>query len=214
MAQRAEFTGEQRNPAWSAAANVILPYVCFVILKKAGLSDTHALIAVSVFPALKVLWDWVRSRTVDVLGCIVLWELVLLAFVGLTFHNPRLLLLKGPIQVTALGVVCLFSLAVRRPLAGVAARFVGNPALNFGGANISHFRDAEPERLRRVTLAWGLLCLVDAAGRTAMIFTMPVGPCLLVSRVFHVAVFASLSVWTFRSLMNRSSSSTTAAEAR
>ena len=180
--------------------DMVAPYVCFLLLKRAGQSDSNALAWTAIFPGFKVAYDLVRSRKIDVVGCVVIWEICLTLTLNALFHNPRLILLKGPVQVAALGLACLASLAMRSPLASVAAQLLTHKALHVGGENVGDLQSASPTRLRTVTIVWALVSLVDAAVRAALIFALPVAVYLIASRVVQTLYFTGLGFWTFRYL--------------
>jgi len=177
--------------------DMVAPYVCFLLLKRLGLSDANALAWTAVFPGLKVAYDLVRSRRLDVVGCVVIWEICLTLTLTALFHDARLILLKGPVQVAALGLACLVSLAFRSPLASTIAQLFTHKALHVGGENVGDLKAADPVRLRTVTVIWALASLADAVLRTVMIFTMPIPAYIVASRLVQSLYFTGLGVWTF-----------------
>ena len=189
--------------------DMVAPYVCYLFLKRQGLSDANALAWTAVFPGFKVAFDLIRSRRIDVVGCVVIWEVVLTVTLTALFHNARLILLKGPVQVAALGLACLVSLAFRSPLASMLAQLFTHKALHVGDQHIGDLKSADPRRLRTVTIIWALASLVDAVLRTAMIFSMPIPAYIVASRIVQTFYFTGLGVWTFGYLRAGRSSTAT-----
>lgn len=173
----------------------VLPYICFLLLKRSGLSDSNALAWTALFPGLKVTFDLARSRRIDVVGCVVIWEICLTLALNALFHNARLILLKGPIQVAALGIACLTSIAFRLPLASTVAQLFASRSVSVAGSAVD-FTAADPNRLRTVTLAWATVSLIDAALRTVLIFALPTAIYLPVSRMVQWIYFTGLGLWT------------------
>ena len=165
--------------------DMVAPYVSFVLLTRMGLSDSNALAWTAVFPGCKVAYDLLRSRKLDIIGCVVIWEICLTLTLNALFHNARLILLKGPIQVAALGLACLVSLAFKSPLASTLAQIFTHKALSVAGEHVGDLRGSDPSRLRKVTFIWAVVSILDAVVRTAMIFAMPVPAYIIVSRVMQ-----------------------------
>jgi hypothetical protein len=178
--------------------DVVVPYACFQLLKKLGLSDSAALCWTAIFPGVKVAFDLLRSRKLDIVACVVIWEICLTLALNALFHNARLILLKGPVQVAALGLACIASLPLKSPLAQFLARMFTHKALHVGGEEIQDLKEAHPDRFRTVTLAWGLVSIADAIVRTILIFTLSTATYLIVSRLVQTVYFTGLGLWTFR----------------
>jgi hypothetical protein len=191
-----QFAKPQLSQIPSLIANLLLPFVSYTLLRHSGFSDSNALVITAVFPGLKVTFDLAKSRRVDVLGCIVLWEIALVVILNACFHNARLILLKGPIQVAVVGVACFVSLVARFPLAGIVALLLRSPALHIGGNDGGMLRSASPRQLRIVTMAFGVASIVDAVVRSFLIFSLTTGVYIIVSRVIQWIFFGSLFVWT------------------
>ncbi len=75
-----------------------------------------ALILSGILPAAGVLIDFVRHRTLDVVGAVVLGGIVCVVILGVVTHSGRALLLEGSVVTAAFGLAALASLRARRPL--------------------------------------------------------------------------------------------------
>jgi hypothetical protein len=185
------------------AANIVVPFVGYQLLTHCGLSQVAALVWVSCIPGTRLVIDWVRTRRIDLVSCVVLWEILLTLVVAGAFHSARLLLLKGPIQVAALGMACLISVCLKLPIGQIAARFIRGRSMHIGGASIEHLGNAHADRLRLVTLVWGVVSMADAVVRAAMIFALSPGTYMLISRALQAAYLGLLGAWTLRYLRHR-----------
>lgn len=184
--------------AVSLAANVLLPFAVYRALMHAGTGSLVALSVSTLLPVLKIVWGWARMRSVDLLSCFVILEVSMAIALSFLFHNARLMLLKGPVQAAALGLLCLGSVAVKRPLGIWLSRIFAGKFARIGLSQLDTAEYAHADAWRRVTVLWGVACILDAAVRVVLVFTLSVDYCLMTSRVFQSAFFALLGLATLK----------------
>jgi hypothetical protein len=155
----------------SVLVNGALSTAVYFLLRQILLSDLFALALTGAIPALWTLFRFGRHRTVDPIG--------VLAFVGyalavlatlLSGGSPLALELHEPALTGALGLACLVSVAVGRPLHGWLVRLLAH-------------RDLAPQRVgaarRRMSVAITLLVggtlVIHAAALVALALLLPPG---------------------------------------
>lgn len=189
--------GRLRAVVMIAVFDIGGPVAAYSLLRAAGTSPVTALIVSGVFPATGVAIGIVRRRRVDAIGLFVLAGIAVGTALGLTTHDARLVLAEGSVPTALFGLVCLGSLAVRRPL---LFRF----ALEFMGPDSGRGREFAGlwryESFRRafgvMTAVWGLAYLLEAFVRVVVVEDTSVTAGLVTSRAMPLVVAAVLSVWT------------------
>lgn len=196
-------TTQDQRPAWRSIAtslllDVALPFAAYHVLKGRGLSTVAALSLSGVFPAGGVVLRFIRGRTVDGFGVLVLAAIALGVVTSLISGNARFVLVKESFFTGAFGVVMLGSLLARRPLMfyfGRRFRAGDDPEAR------RHWNDLwQYESFRRanrvMTLVWGVAFVVEAAVRVFMAYTLPVSVVQAVGSVMAFTVVAALIVGT------------------
>lgn len=172
MDRSREFTATQRGiramlPA--LAVDLVTPLAAYGTLQLAGLPVIESLAGAAAVPAARVVAGAVRSRRVNGLALLVLAALAAGVTLTLLTGNPRLAIARDAVIGFAAGAVFLGSLAMRRPAMFYLLR-------SFRGATLEEQWDRVP-RLRRdlrsMTAAIGGLCLLDAALRVLIAYTLP-----------------------------------------
>lgn len=198
MAFRLPTVTQTRSALVSLVANVLLPFAVYRALLHAGAGSLIALSGSTLIPVLKIVWGWMRGRSVDLLSCFVILEVSVAIVLSFLFHNARLMLLKGPVQAGALGLLCLGSVAVKRPLGIWLSRVFAGKFAQIGLSQLDAAEYARADAWRRVTVLWGVACILDAAVRVVLVFALRVDYCLMISRMFQGAFFALLGLATLK----------------
>ncbi|KAJ3168087.1 hypothetical protein HDU87_001258 [Geranomyces variabilis] len=97
------------NAVINITANVILPLVLYYVLKD-HMSLLLALVISGIPPAVYVVYNAIRYRTIEYFGVIILLSFVLTLIVAKATDNPRVLLLKDSIVLLLMGLAWLFTL--------------------------------------------------------------------------------------------------------
>lgn len=178
--------------------NGLVPFLVFKVLRMAHFSEITALAFAALVPLLKVTANWVRERQLDVVGALVVLEILLSIGLAFAFHNPLLILLKNAIQAGVLGLVCLASLATRGSLAQAILRLLSKHALSFGSVKVDEDLHGQVSAAcwRRVTLVWGCSWVVDGIARMGLVYSVRPEQYLLISPMIQVAFYAGLGFWT------------------
>ncbi len=180
--------------------DVGLPWLALQLLERVGVSIIGALAIAAVFPAFGVLSSWRRSRSIDVVGIIVLASLILGLVVALCVGDPRFALVKAAPAFALFGAACLVSLPMRRPLMFFVARHFapGEPAAKTAQWNQRLSRPGFRSAMRLLTLVWGVACLAEAALGITAAFVLPLHVAVVAEPMIAIGTVALLLAWTRR----------------
>ena len=180
------------------ARDVLPPYLVYVVLHAAGMSNLLALTAGAVVALVILLADAVRNRRLNALTLIVLVTLVLSLVVALISGNARLILARDCLITGGLGLLFLGSLGRHRPLlyyllAPLADARNPSPANRFADRydQSTDLRSA----LRLTTAVWGIVLLIDAALRIAAVLLLPVAAAATAAALLTIATVIVLVGW-------------------
>lgn len=188
-----------RSLAPTIAITGVLPIVLYQLLIARGVGVVPALVTGSVFPLAYGLWDWARTRRLDILAAISLTFIVVSALASLVSGSPRFTLVKESFFTGIFGLIFLGSLLAPRPLMFYVIRpFAtgGDPArLNRwnGLWQYPGFRRS----MRVMTAVWGITFVADTLIRTALVFVLPTTLFLIASQVLFYGTFAITFSLTF-----------------
>jgi hypothetical protein len=181
--------------------DLIGPLVLFRLCRRAGLSEVWSLVVAGLLPGIGVLIDWIRFRTLQVVGAVVLAGIALGIALALLSDDPEVVLLEGVAITAAFGLACLVSLVGRRPLIfHFAQAFYGGRWTAEGAELDSDYDRYEEARSfwRIGTTVWGITYLLQAAGRAVIIQTMSTGTALAVNRTVPWLISGLLFLWMYR----------------
>lgn len=166
--------------------DVGLPSLALQLLERVGVPTIGALAIAAVFPAFGVLSAWRASRSLDVIGAIVLASLGAGLLVALWAGDVRFALVKAAPAFALFGLASLASLPARRPLMFFVARYFapGDAATKPAEWNQRLSRSGFRGAMRLLTLVWGVACLTEAVLGIAAAFLLPL----------HVAVVAEPTI--------------------
>lgn len=152
------------------AIDLVTPLAVYGALQAAGVSITSSLAGAAAVPLGRIVLGAVRRRRLNGLALIVLGALGVGVALTLATGDPRLAIARDAVITLAVGVVFIGSMAMRRPLMFHVLR-------SFRGTDI----EAQWERLpllrrdlRAMTAVIGGLCVLDAAVRVLIAYTLPV----------------------------------------
>jgi len=177
--------------------NALVPVALYYGLRVLGASVYLALLAGAVVPAVTTTAGVIRSRTIDRLAAFMLSTLLLGVGVALIAGSPRFLLAKEGWVTAAVGVWFVLSARGPRPLSFVFARAMLEGRPPFTNRPWDELWERSPSFRRgwRISsLFWGIGCLVDAAVRVALAYSLPVDVVPALTPVVFVASFVILAL--------------------
>ncbi len=183
-----------RSISTSLLFDAALPFAAYHVLKGQGVSTVAALSLAGVFPAGGVMLGFIRRRTVDGFGVLVLAAITVGVATSLISSNARFILTKESFFTGAFGVAMLGSLFVRRPLTFYFARRFragDDPEARRRWDDLWQYESFRRAN-RLMTVVWGMAFMVEAAVRVVMAYTLPVSVVQAVGSVMAFAVVAAL----------------------
>jgi hypothetical protein len=181
------------------ALDIVGPLVMFRICRRAGVPEVWSLVISGALPALGVLVDWLRWRTLEVVGLIVLVGIALSVALALITSDPKAVLLEGAAITAAFGLACFCSLRLRRPLIFYFGQAFEGGRHSATGAEMEEDYDVYEEARffwRTVTVVWGITQIVVAASLTAFVLTSSTGRALTFNRTVPWVATAALICWS------------------
>lgn len=187
------------RPAWrqfapSLVISLVAPFLVYLVAQSYVDSQTTAFAIGASIPVLWTLGRFAVQRKVDPIGVfsVVVFGLALLV-TWLTGGSPLVLELRDAAPTGVLGLACLVSVLVRRPLIHAAMTFFGrwNPALAVRAQRTAATSTA-------TTTIVGLVLVVHAAVLTAMALTMSVSAYLGLHQVVGYSILGvgvASAVW-------------------
>lgn len=174
----------------TVAAGGLTPLAIYFVVHSRGTGDTEALALAWFAPVLWTLGSSIWRRRIDPLSVVgvALYGLALGAAVYLGAGDLALKLHRAVVP-GVFGIVCLASLAIRRPILVVLVRRVARSR----GVEDAIGPDIV-ERLGPLTLVAGIGLIGDCALHTAMAILLPTPTYLLVSAGIHVVVVAGVAL--------------------
>lgn len=184
----------------SIALNAAIPLVLYRLTKRylTG-SEVLALSAAALFPLGESLVDVTRRRTLDPIAVIVLGGMAA-SMIGVALGGSvKLLLIRESLFTGAVGIACLISLLLPRPLMFYFGRayMTGNDPERVAAFNAGwqhpYFRFVS----RVITLVWGAAFLAEFAIRIVLVYTLPASTVLAVSPAILGGITITTILWTF-----------------
>jgi hypothetical protein len=179
------------------ALSIVAPLVVYLLVRPHVPSETVALAIGMAIPVLVTLAQFVLRRELDPTGCIaVLGFGIALSLAVLSGGDPLVLKLHDSVVTGPLGVLCLLSVAVGRPVLGLVKRAV----VRRKGGGTTQRVDAAAERrgLSALTAVVGGTLVIHAGLILGLALTMPTATFLAVGRPIGwvvIAAGAATTLW-------------------
>ena len=197
-AQAARGTSRRAAVARTVGLDIVGPLLVYRACRAGGVPEVWSLVVSGLPPAVGVLFDWWRWRTLEMVGAVVLAGIGVSVVLALLTDDPQILLLESAILTGLFGLGCLVSLRWRRPLIfSFAQAFYGGRHSADGLEFDEEY--AYPEARfywRTVTIVWAVVYLVEAAVKAVVATHASTGRALLFNRTVPWAVYAALMAWT------------------
>ena len=181
------------------ALDIVGPLVVYRLARAAGLDEVWALVVSGALPAVGVAADYIRWRTLEVVGAIVLSGIALSIALGLITDSARGVLLEGAAITAVFGLGCLASLRARRPMIFYFGQgFYGGPH-SADGEEMDVDYDRYPEARyfwRVVTAVWGVSHIALAAALAVIVVHSSTGTGLAFNRTVPWALNGGLIFWS------------------
>lgn len=190
-----------RAMAPSVVCGAIIPLAVYYLIRHRVGSDATALAIAGIPAAGWVAFEWVRRRSLDAIGAIVLFGFVagVLASVALG-GNAFVLKVRDSAFTFAFGLACVLSLRLRRPLIFQIGRGLsaGDDPERRAAYDSLYEMPAAPHVFAVLTVVWGVGLMAEAGLRIVLAATLPTGTFLAVSPPLAWIIVGSLFAFTHR----------------
>jgi hypothetical protein len=184
----------------SIIGGAIVPLIVYNLVRRHVHSDADALIIAGCFPTAWILFEFIRKRSVDMIGVIVLFGFAVGVITSTLLGGNAYVLKARDSAFTALfGLACLFSLVVAdRPLIFYVGRFLsaGNDPVRIAAFDGLHDLPTGKRTFRILTAVWGIGLLVEASTRLVLAAFLGTGIFLAVSPVITGVCIGLMFIFT------------------
>ena len=199
-ANQAEYRTSRRAAVLrTVGLDIVGPLVVYRLSRSAGVPEVWSLVLSGLPPAVGVLVDWWRWRTLEMVGAVVLGGIGVSLVLALLTDNPQVVLLEGAVLTALFGLVCLISMRWRRPLIfSFAQAFYGGRHSDDGAEFDEDYETYADARFywRTVTVVWGLTYLVESAVKAVVVTHTSTNRALFFNRTVPWLVYVVLMAWT------------------
>ena len=179
--------------------NVFLPYGAYVLLKRAGQSDTRALILSAVVPAAVALASLVQRRRINGLSLLVILATVLSLAATAMSGSAWFALIRPSFVTGSIALAFLGSLALARPALFYLARDTTCPTVDEATAFEANWDSAVFRRsMRRLTVVWAVFLGGESVLRVALAAIWPSPTLVAMTQILWVVLPILLTRWSIR----------------
>jgi hypothetical protein len=189
-----------RNILWDIALNATIPLLLYKVSKRyISHSELHALLIATTFPLVKNVVGLMRHRQLDPVSILVLLGIVTSCIALLLGGDPRILLVRESLFSGVLGVACIASLLLRRPMMFYFGRYfmAGNDSVKQEKFDATWQWPDVRFAHRLITTVWGIVYTGEFVVRVLLIYTLPVTYVLAISPVLMGTLTICTVLWTF-----------------
>ncbi len=177
-----------------------LPIGVYFIVRRHVPSDTQALIVAGCFSVGYILIQFLRQRTVDVVGLAVLAGFVLSVITStLLGGNAYVLKVRDGFFTLLFGVACIVTLYTHdRPAFFYVNRYLsaGTDPAKVSAFDRLHDLPLGRHTFRTLSVVWGIGLVVEASTRLTLAEVLPTGTFIAVSPIITGSVIGSLFAFT------------------
>ncbi len=181
---------------WGAA----LPIGVYFVVRGHVHTDTQALVIAGGFSVAWIVVRFVRQRTVDVVGAVVLFGFAVgVVSSTLLGGNAYVLKVRDAAFSALFGVVCIVTLFTHeRPALFYVGRYLsaGSDPAKVSAFDQLHEVPTGRRAFRVLSVVWGIGLVVEAGARMTLADLLPTGPFLAVSPFVTASVIGSLFAFT------------------
>jgi hypothetical protein len=182
--------------------DVACPFLAYRYLRQQvpQMSASLALLLSGSFPAVNNVRTLLRSRTLDIIGIVILVGIVVGAASAFVTGDPKLLLIRESFVTGVLSLVCLSSLAWPRPLLFFIGRdfTAGHDPARVAEFNAVWERPGARRVFRIMTWVWGLGWLGEFVLKVVLVTILTIPQALVVGPIESNGITVALILWTIR----------------
>ncbi|MER6942448.1 VC0807 family protein [Nonomuraea sp. NPDC000554] len=190
--------GSRIRPLLPLIIDVAVPVVLYLLLKQVGLDDFWALTVAGLATGVAVTVNTVRRRKMDLIGVLVVLEIVLSIVLLFVTDDPRIVAIKPSFYTALAGVFLGATCFVGRPVIYLTARPLatrGDPERE--AAYEKAWRTSAPFRFRQrlMTATFALFLLVESVLRVIVVYRFTaaeIAESFLLSQLPGIVLFAAV----------------------
>ena len=191
--------GAARAIAIDIVLNVVLPYGAYLLLRRAGQSETRALILTAVVPASVALASLVQRRRINGLSLLVVLATALSLGATALSGSAWFALIRPSFVTGSIALAFLGSLALKRPALFYLARDTTCPTADEARAFEANWASAAFRRsMRRLTVIWAVFLGGEALLRVALAAIWPDPTMVALTQVLWIVLPILLARWSIR----------------
>lgn len=177
----------------------LVPLAVYYLVRSHVNGDAPALMIAGAPAAAWVALQWARKRSIDPIGCIVLFGFAAGIVASVILGGSAFVLKVRDSAFTALfGLACLGSLLARRPAMFYIGRALsaGNDPPKMAAYDELWTMPTAPRTFRIITATWGVGLIAEAGLRVLLAELLPTGPFLAASPALAGVVLGGLFAFT------------------
>jgi hypothetical protein len=186
----------------SIIGGAVVPLAVYFIVRHHVHSDADALIIAGIFPAAWIIFQFIRERSVDLVGAIVLSGFVVGVVAStLLGGNAYVLKARDSAFTAVFGIACLVSILIaERPAIFYVGRFLsaGNDPERNAAFDELHELPTGRHTFRVLTAVWGVGLLIEASTRLTLAAFVPTGVFLSISPIITAVAIGAMFAFTVR----------------
>jgi hypothetical protein len=189
-----------RSVGLSLFINGICPYILYrALVPHYPPGSLTPLLYASIFPLLGLVFNFIRTRTVDFIALIALFEISFNIISASLAPTIRLALEARSLQGLITATVFIGSALIGRPFFFYVARqfFAAGDPVRAAGFEAANKADGG-RTFFLITITWGIGIIVMTAINFTLAMTLAPADYLLVSQILSLAFNISLIAWTIR----------------
>ena len=175
-----------------------LPAIAYQVLSRHGIADVPALTSGAIFPAANIVRKFIATRSLDLVGAIVLVFIAIGVISSLLSGNVLFVLIKESFITGTVGLLFLSSLLWRRPIIFYFARqfAAGDDPERLAWWNGLWERARFRRTMRIMTTVWGVGYVLEAGIRVAFALILTPGTVVILSPIMGIGTTIILILWT------------------
>jgi hypothetical protein len=179
--------------------NVVLPYMAYALLHKAGYSDVQALMLSTIVPASVAVASLIRRRRINGLSLLVLAASGMSLAATALFGSVWFALIQPSFVTGTVALIFLASLAAEKPMLFYLARDTTCPTPEEATAFEGNWvRPGFRQAMRRLTLVWAAFLGGEALFRAALAAIWPNPTLVAATQILWIVLPVLLVQWSIR----------------
>lgn len=188
-----------RSSLIDLALNIIIPYGIYQIAKQYfGASEILALTLSSVYPLFDIVREFAKDKTLNFISVIVLLGTITGIIGALLGGSAKLILIRESFFTLLLGVGCMISIFLKRPLLFYFAREYNAGKDPEKRRQFSLILQKERPRMlfNKLTVIWGIVFILEFLLKVCMVNIFTTSQMLVYGPISSYAITSVTIAWT------------------